>query len=245
MFKRLVVLTSVFLLISFSAVANEIGFTYSQAIDDVNWGVTGDVEVGVFEIDGTLQSGDLYRGTADISMTFDVGSVGFQLYSDNRVKGYELTALGRTNDIGAGIVLPIDESIDLSVSVFGRNGNPFAPATAETTLLDAGFTEDALEGLGLDAIPSSEKGITIKEGSSVNAAISTAFALNRFNVELKGIVEVAGEGEKVHQFLTDVSTGGTLTEQLSWQLSAEVVSQLYGDLIEYETAWLATIGYSF
>ena len=245
MFKHLVILTSVFLLTSFSAVANEFGFTYSQAIDEVNWGVTGDVEVGIFDIDGTLQSGDMYRGTADISMTFDLGAIGVELYSDNRVKGYELTALGRTNDIGAGFIVPLDESLDVSVSVFGRNGNPFAPATAESTLLDAGFSEESLEGLGLSEIPSGDKGISIKEGSSVNAAISTVFALSRFNVELKGIVEVAGEGEKVHQFLTDVSTGGTLTDQLSWQFSAEVVSQLYGELIEYETAWLATIGYSF
>ncbi|MDE0014870.1 MAG: hypothetical protein OXU51_01700, partial [Candidatus Poribacteria bacterium] len=56
------------LLTDFVHGAGNIGFTYSQVIDDQSGGVTAeyehDGEIIDFEIDGQLQSGDIYRGKA-------------------------------------------------------------------------------------------------------------------------------------------------------------------------------------
>ena len=225
-----------------------IGFTYSRAIDDQNWGFLGDYEhkadIFDFEVEGQLQSGDVYRGKTDLSVTLNTPlPVDLQLYSNNTLKGYTLDTLGRVNDVGAALVVPI-HSLNVSIGIFGRNGNPFAPRTALSTLTDAGFSEEDFMGLDLENIQLSE-GMSIKAGSSLNGSIETEFDISRFEVEVKGLLELLGEGEKVHQVLANIATGGTLLQAFSWQISADLGAQLFGDVIEYETSWITSIGYEF
>ena len=225
-----------------------IGFTYSRAIDDQNWGFLGDYEhkadIFDFEVEGQLQSGDVYRGKTDLSVTLNTPlPVDLQLYSNNTLKGYTLDTLGRVNDVGAALVVPIN-SLNVSIGIFGRNGNPFAPRTALSTLTDAGFSEEDFTGLDLENIQLSE-GMSIKAGSSLNGSIETEFDISRFEVEVKGLLELVGEGEKVHQVLANIATGGTLLQAFSWQISADLGAQLFGDVIEYETSWITSIGYEF
>ena len=65
-----------------------------------------------------------------------------------------------------------------------------------------------------------DDGILIKEGSSLNLALRTEleFGLLGRDVEagLRGLFEVAGEGEKVHQGTIDLETGGQLDLGLNW-----------------------------
>lgn len=225
-----------------------IGFNYSRAIDDQNWGFLGDYEhkadIFDFEVEGQLQSGDVYRGKTDLSVTLNTPlPIDLQLYSNNTLKGYTLDTLGRVNDVGAALVVPIN-SLNVSIGIFGRNGNPFAPRTALGTLTDAGFSEEDLTGLDLENIQLSE-GMSIKAGSSLNSSIETEFDISRFEVEVKGLLELLGEGEKVHQLLANIATGGTLLQQFSWQISADLGAQLFGDVIEYEVSWITSIGYEF
>ena len=225
-----------------------IGFNYSRAIDDQNWGFLGDYEhkadIFDFEVEGQLQSGDVYRGKTDLSVTLNTPlRVDLQLYSNNTLKGYTLDTLGRVNDAGAALVVPIS-SLNVSIGIFGRNGNPFAPRTALSTLTDAGFSEEDFTGLDLENIQLSE-GMSIKAGSSLNGSIETEFDISRFEVEVKGLLELLGEGEKVHQLLANIATGGTLLQKFNWQISADLGAQLFGDVIEYETSWITSIGYEF
>ena len=225
-----------------------IGFNYSRAIDDQNWGVLGDYEhkadIFDFEVEGQLQSGDVYRGKTDLSVTLNTPlPIDLQLYSNNTLKGYTLDTLGRVNDVGAALVVPI-RSLNVSVGIFGRNGNPFAPRTALSTLTDAGFSEEDFTGLDLENIQLSE-GMSIKAGSSLNSSIETEFDISRFEVEVKGLLELVGEGEKVHQLLANIATGGTLLQRFNWQISADLGVQLFGDVVEYETSWITSVGYEF
>ena len=244
----LFILTLLFLAVGMCQAEGNIGFNYSRAVEDQSWGLLGDyeheTEIFDFEIEGNLQSGDVYHGKTDLSVTLNTPlPVDLRFYSNNTLKGYQLDTLGRSNDLGIAGVVKI-ANLDIAIGVFGRNGNPFAPRTALGTLTSTGFSESDFEGLGLENIQLAE-GIDIKDGSSLNAAIETELEWNRFEIELKALLEMLGEGEKVHQVKANISTDGTLIGEFTWQVSADVVTQLYGDTVQYETSWFAGIGYAF
>ena len=214
-----------------------IGLNYSRAVGDANWGANCDYEkdLGMASIDleADIQSGDIYTGDAEVGLTFDVGRIGIRLYSAGLLKGYALDEIGYDNRLGADLVVPVFANTSVSVGIFGRTGNPFAPRTALGTLTDAGFTEDTFEGMALDGIELDE-GISIKPESSVNAAVKAEFDISRFEVEVKGLLELAGKGDRIHQMITDISTGGNLLGNLNWRLNGNVITQVYGDHVEYE-----------
>ena len=217
-----------------------IAVNVSRVIEDTNWGVIGDYEKGIFEVEGNLQSGDQYSGNVDVAVTlFDY----FRVSSKNTLKGYSLDGLGRVNDLGAAFVLPIGD-IDVAVGVFGRNGNPFEPRNALGTLTDAGFAETDFDGLELADITLAE-GISIKGGSSVLGSLETELDVGRFEVELQGLLELLGEGDKVQQVHANISTDGALGGGFMWNVAANVRLQKYGEVVEYEADYFAGIGKKF
>ena len=225
-----------------------IGFNYSQAVDDANYGIRGDYEkdfgLASIDLEGDIHSGDVHAGDLEVGVMFDVGPVGVRLHSSGLLKAYDLDSIGYDSSIGADLVVPIIENTNVSVGIFGRTGNPFAPRTALGTLTDAGFTEDIFEGLGLESVTLSE-GISIKPESTLNAAVKAEFDVSRFEIEVKGLFELAGEGEKAHQINTDISTGGSLIEGISWRLSANVVAQFYKEVVAYEIRNYLGVEYPF
>ena len=246
---RLIAMMAMALLFTLPVFAGgEIGLTYNRnAVGDQDIGFIGEFEhdagFGEFEVESQAQIGDLIRGKIDLSVTFGLGAIGIRPYLHNEFQGYNLGTIGRTNDLGLGLVAQI-RALEVEISLFGRSGNPFAPRTALGILTDAGYAEadviDAVMG-----IPDLAEGITIKEGSSLNAAIATEFEVSRFEVELKGIIELLGEGERVQQIVSNIGTGGQLTESVSWQASVDIATQIWGDLVEYETASIVSLGYRF
>ena len=250
MFKRFVILiTFMALIFSQSAFAKgNIGFNYSQIIDDTSWGVIGDYEHDAgpfdFEVEGQIQSGAIYNGKVDTAITFDVSSVGIRLFSNNKLKGYTVDTLGRTNDVGAALVIPTG-NLEIAVGVFGRNGNPFGKPNAKDDLLPLGYNEDTLLSLGLDTLHPAPKGLTIEGGNSINVSAETELEAGHFEIELQGLFEVAGEGQKVHQLRTNLATDGDLPIGLNWQASVDFVLQKYGNTFEYESAWFVGVGKQF
>ena len=218
------------------AFANTIGFSYSQAVDDTSWGVHGDYEAQVADtvkvgLEGQLQSGDVYLGNLDLALTFDL-LLDVRLESNNTLKGYQLDTLGRTNDLGLSLVVPTGD-IEWSVGVFGKNGSPFGE------VWELADQTDPTSAKLVDA------GLSIKEGSSLNVAIRGEFDLSRFEIGVRGLLEALGEGEKVHQLDFDVETGGQLTQSVGWAVQGKLTGQLYGGVVEYETALISSVQYSF
>lgn len=228
-----------------------IGFNYNRAVNDASWGITGDYEhkVGIFGlgIDGDFQSGDIYRGTTDLSLSFDVSAVAIRFDSRNLLKGYDLSKLGRKNVIGVSLVIPIG-SVEISGGIFGQDGNPFAPQSALGALTAAGFSETEFEGLGLENITLSE-GISIEEGSSLLGGLETELdfdvADRDFNLSIQALIELLGEGERVHQGKANLSTNGEFIGGFDWQASLILETHLYPKVIEYETTWFIGLGYAF
>lgn len=239
--KLLFIVTSIsvlllFLMLTMCADANTIGLTYGGSTDDWNLGIYGDYEKGLgvadFEIEGQLQSGDVYLGNLDTAITFGIGSIGLRLESNNLLKGYEVSSIGRTNDIGASVVIPID-SLEVSVGIFGKSGNPFDKVyeLENPSDPDSAILKDA--------------GITIKEGSTLNAALKTEFDVSRFEIGLRGLLELAGEGEKAHQAVVDIGTGGNFVGGIDWTAQAKIYAQSYKNLIEYEYRIISGLEYNF
>ena len=250
MFNRFVILLTCAALLccQFAYAEGNIAVNYSQIIDDTAWGVIGDYEHDTgpfdFEVEGQLQSGAIYNGTVETAITFDVSAVGIRLFSNNKLKGYTVDTLGRTNDVGAALVIPTGD-LEIAVGVFGRNGNPFGKPNAKDDLVPLGYDEDTLLSLGLDTLHPAPKGLTIEGGNSINASIETEFDVNRFEVELRGLLEIAGEGEKTHQLLTNIATDGNLAIGLNWQAAVNIALQKYGEHYEWESAWFVGVGKKF
>ena len=250
MFNRFVILlTCAALLCCQSAYAEgNVAVNYSRIIDDTAWGVIGDYEHDAgpfdFEVEGQLQSGAIYNGNVETAITFDVSAVGIRLFSNNKLKGYTVDTLGRTNDVGAALVIPTG-NLEIAVGIFGRNGNPFGKPNAKDDLVPLGYDEDTLLSLGLDTVHPAPKGLTIEGGNSLNASVETELDAGRFEVELKGLLEIAGEGQKVHQLLTNIATDGDLPIGLNWQAAVNIALQKYGADYEWESAWFVGIGKKF
>ena len=220
-----------------NSAANTIGANFSQAVDDVQVGITGDYEkdLGLFDlgIEGDLNSGDVILGNVNVSATFDVASIGVRLESNNKLKGFTIDSLGRTNDVGASLVVPIN-ALEFSVGLFGETRNPFSPVYELDNPSDP--TSAVLK----------DQGITIKDGSSLNAAITTAFDVRGFEIGIRALVEVLGKGQKAHQLVADIGTSGDLFgTSLDWTANLNIAGQKLGNTLEYESSVIAGVVYGF
>ena len=255
MFKRYATLYGVavliflfFLIQSSPAESGSLGFTYSQIIDDRSLGVTADYETELtkrvmFEADGQIQAGDIYNAKIKTDFTFDVSTVDLKLLIENKIKGYTLNSLGREQSLGLAFSVPV-ESLNFDVGIGGKNASPFGAPNAVDTLVSAGFSETELTGKGLEALTPVLKGLPFKNGNSVNAFIVTGFEAGIFDVDLKGVVELLGQGDKQHQVIFNFKTGGKVYDvNLTTDLELSLMS--YRDAIHYETAVVTTAGFDF
>ena len=229
--------------------AGNIGFTYSQVIDDQSGGVTAeyehDGETIDFEIDGQLQSGDIYRGKAHAEVVFRLGnSIGLKPFVDITAKGYTLDGLGREQNYGLAGTVKVGD-LDFDIGVGGRNSHPWGEPNALDELLPKGYNEDELKALGLDTVHPAPRGIPFKSGNSVIAFASTSLEKGDFEIDLKGVFEVAGEGDKAHQIHADFETNRNLFGNVDLIVGLQVATQFYQKNIQYESAVLTTIGYSW
>lgn len=226
--------------------AGNIGFTYSQVIDDQSGGVTAeyehDGETIDFEIDGQLQSGDIYRGKAHAEVVFRLGSIGLKPFVDITAKGYTLDGLGREQNYGLAGTVKVGD-LDFDIGVGGRNSNPWGEPNALDELLPKGYNEDELKALGLDKVHPTPRGIPFKSGNSVIAFASTSLEKRNFEIDLKGLFEIAGEGDKAHQIHANFETNRNLLGNVDLIVGLQVATQFYQKSIQYESALLTTIGY--
>ena len=229
--------------------ASTVGFNYSRAVEDTSWGVHGDYEKALggvdLEIEGQLQSGDVYKGDFGIAVTLPIGPIGFRVASANDLKGYSLDGLGRVNNLSGSFVFPI-RGVEVLFGAFGRNGNPFANPNLLDTAVSLGFIEDELVAIGAADIYPEDRGLTLPDGSAVGISAEASFDVSRFEVSGKVLGELFGEGEKVHKAILDIETGGALgSTGVRWTLKGNIAGQLYGDRIEFETGAFGGAEYPF
>lgn len=219
--------------------ANEVGFIYSQASNDSNWGINADWEKRLTElfkvgVEGQLQSGDVYLGDANFALTLNL-PVDVRFESNNRLKGYSLDGIGSSTDLGASLVFPLGNT-EWSAGVFGKRGNPFAPAYELT---------DPTDPTSAELIDS---GIEIIEKSSLNLAIKGEFdktVLDRtIEVGVRTLLELLGEGDKVHQLIVDLETGGKAFG-VNWTIQGQIIAQAHGNVIRHDRSIMTGVKIPF
>ena len=224
-----------------NAFSNSVGFTYTDAIGDIGFGLHGDYEVDInaitkFGIEGQLQSGDAYLGDLDFGLTFGNDALGIRFESHNNLTGFDLKGLGRTNSLGASLVFPLGDW-EVSGGIFGQSGNPFDP------VYELKDPTDPTSAVVKDA------GIRVKDGSTLNLALRTELEFEFFgrDVEagLRGLFEIAGEGERVNQGTIDLETGGHLSGGFNWTAQLEFVVQAQGDIIQSQRSFILGANYPF
>ena len=243
-----IALSLMLLLFAYAATANTVGFAYSQIIDDRSLGVTADYETQLadrvtFEADGNLQAGDIYNAKINTDFTFDISTVDLKLLIENKIKGYSLNTLGREQSLGLAFSLPV-ERLNFDIGIGGKNASPFGSPNAYDTLVGKGFSETELTGKGLESLSAPLKGLPFKNGNSVNAFISTGFGAGVFDVDVKSVVELLGQGDKQHQAILNFKTGGKVYD-VNVTTALELSLMSYQDAIHYETAVVTTAGFDF
>ena len=180
------------------------------------------------------------------------------------VKGYSLSDLGRSTDIGAkfgrtfsfgrasdGGGNPPDGNgsatalqnprpkaggVQVSLGIFGRNGGVFSQPTALKTLEDNGYDITALGDLGLDAVNPAPTGLSIKAGNSVNALIEAEFDLDFAHVRIQGMPELSASEDAVHQLITTLQSSWELGRRLQLTGTLDIGFQTFEGTLEREIA---------
>lgn len=96
----------------------------------------------------------------------------------------------------------------------------------------------------MSALTPTPKGIPFRNGSALNAFLSTGFRAGVFDVNLKGVVELLGEGDKMHQTVLNFKTGGKVYGALI-TTSLEIGLASYQNIIHHELATITTAGIDF
>ena len=247
-FAALILITAMLLSTTFGYAAGSLGISYSQIIDDRSLGITGDYQTALadrvhFEADAQMQAGDIYNAKINTDFIFDISTVDLKLLIENKIKGYTLDTLGREQSLGLAFSVPV-ESLNFDIGIGGKNASPFGSPNAFDTLVSEGFSETELTGKGLESLSAALKGLPFKNGNSVNAFIVTGFGAGIFDVDLKGVIELLGDGDKQHQAILNFKTGGKVYD-VNITTGLELSLMSYQHAIHYETAVVSTAGFDF
>ena len=227
--------------------AGNIGFNFSQVIDDQSAGLFGEYEYdgeGVgFEIDGQLQSGDVYRGKTHAEITFYVSAVGIKLLSDTTAKGYTLDTLGRDSNVAVALTVPAGD-LNFDVGIGGKQASPWGAPNALSELVPKGYDQTELEALGLDKVTPAPRGLPFQEGAFLQTYIATGFKRGGVDIDIKGIIQLTGE-EKAHQVLTSFDTSRNIGGNFTLNIGAEVGVMSYQKSIHSEVAIFTGLGYKW
>ena len=108
-----------------------------------------------------------------------------------------------------------------------------------------GYSLDSdLEGRGLEDLSPAPVGIPFKNGSVVNAFVATGFEMGIFEVDVKGVIELLGEGDRMNQVNTTFRTSGKVLD-MNLTTAIEIGLASYRDVIYRELASVTTIGIDF
>ena len=139
--------------------------------------------------------------------------------------------------------MPIN-SLNVDVGIGGKNASPFSAPNAYDTLVAEGFAESAITGKGLEALSPAPKGLPFKNGNALNVFVSTGFTQGIFDIDVKGVVELIGDGDKQHQVNLNFKTGGEIYDvDITTVLELGLMS--YQDEIHFETGVITTAGFAF
>ena len=213
---------------------NTVGLNFSRAANETNWGALGDYEKQLgsvdFEVEGQLQSGDLFVGNADLSAQFNIAQIGVKLSSLNKLQGASLGGIGRENTLDASLVVPI-RNLDFAVGVFGANGNPFAP---QYELSDAKDPHSE--------VVESESGITIPKGNRWGISIGCGFDISIFEADVRALLDPSNV---THQGRVGIGTGGDLWGAYDWIAKADITVQSHDGVFEVQPDTFLGITYMF
>ena len=190
-----------------------------------------------------LQAGGIYNAKINTDFTFDIATVDLKVLIENKLRGYTLDSLGRSQSLGLAFTLHIDD-LNFDVGIGGTNASPFGVPNAADTLVAAGFAESDIEGKGLSALTPIAKGIPFRNGSALNAFLSTGFRVGIFEIDAKALIELLGEGDRMHQVNTTLKTGGKVYGTVV-TTALEIGLASYRDVIHRELATITTVGISF
>ena len=223
--------------------SGSVGVTYNRVVGQQSGGLTADYEYTTepmtIELDGQLQIGDIYRGKAHGEVLFDVETVGIKLIVDLAGQGYQIETMGVSNTVAAALNIPVrDLSVDIGIG--GNNAAPWGKPNAFDTLVGEGFSEDDIEGLGLENIGRASTSIPFRKGNFVQLFIAAELEKNNIDIDLRGIVEPFG-GDKAQQLHAGFQTSREFGI-IDVTARIEVGLMAYGDVIYRDGATSLSFG---
>ena len=232
-----IALTFGFLALNCSANTIGVSLNSNSVDDDFDFGVYGDYEKEFksfdFGLEGQLDSG---IGYVEPSISFDLGAVDIRLVSSNDVK-FNADSYDIQGQLGLDAVVPIQD-VNFSVGVFGSgNAGEYIPEKE---------WED--DGTGNPKLIVNDD-LKLPDGFGAGIAVKGEFNVSRFELGLQGLYELFGNKDRLHQLISDVSTGGSLTDNISWTAQARLKSyyspdvEINNTLLEYSV--ISGLSYAF
>ena len=225
-----------------------LGLSVNQIGPDVSWGASADIPFAMgaaqCDFDATVQGGDQILGKSALEVEVPVAGFDAGIFTKMNVKGYSVSELGRSTDIGAKFGRRFGD-VQVSLGIFGRNGGVFGPPNALKTLEDNGYDITALEDLGLDAVTPAPTGLSLKAGNSVNALIEAEFDLSFAHVRIQGMPELSASEDAVHQLITTLQSSWQIGTHLQLTGTLDVGFQTFGGELEREIANLWVLSLDF
>lgn len=240
-----------------------IGIGYSQINDDVGLSITGETPFdfgplkGEFTAQGQGDAGGEIRGKygLEVRLPVPVGNWEINLVQNGTFRGYSISELGRTSDLGAELEFPEFNVgqfvVTSSLGLFGRNGGVFAGPNAYSDLEGLGYAPAALDAIpGLADLSRAPTGLSIKAGNSLNARIDAVFKHSSgFDFYVAGAPELAGAGIAAHQAFLGTKLNANGPFGSNFMAIVEFGFQHYddgeGDTIERDFAVILGADYVF
>jgi len=225
-----------------------LGLSVNQIGPDVSWGASADIPFTMgaaqCDFDATVQGGGQILGKSALEVEVPVAGFNAGIFTKMNVKGYSVSDLGRSTDLGAKFGRRFGD-VQVSIGIFGRNGGVFGPPNALKTLEDAGYDVSVLDGLGLEAVNPAPTGLSIKAGNAVNALIETEFDLDFAHVRIQAMPELSTSEDAVHQLITTLQSSWELGTHLQLTGTLDVGFQTFEGTLEREIANLWVLSLNF
>ena len=233
---------------SFAEQTGSVGFTYNEIMGDRSSGLTADYERPIgptdLEVEGTLQIGDVYKGQSHVSLTFDVGAVDIKVLADSTHQGYTLTSLGRSTVLALALTVPI-KNLSVDVGIGGKSASPWGAPNLLDDGVAQGYDETELEAIGAANITPKPRGLPLGTGNRLMALVETGFEKGAFEFDVRGVFELTGDDDKLHQVIVSAQTAKNLFGKLDWTVDLQIGLASYQDDIHTDRAILTGISYKF
>ena len=136
-------------------------------------------------------------------------------------------------------------SLNFDIGIGGKSAAPWGAPNLLDDAVAKGYDESELVAIGAAEITPKPKGLPLGTGNRLMALVETGLEKGAYEVDIKGVFELTGDSDKLHQVLASVQTAKNLLGQIDWTIDVQIGTAFYQDAFHYDHAILMGLAYKF